>query len=113
MARNEGRKLIDRVEVFAPPIRTARGDLTTLFFARGIRHRVGASDVVAGLQVGDRLRLVDDTGNETNPRAVLVNTRNDERVGWIPDYLVETVHELRDLTCEDAVEVAAEHVNPP
>lgn len=113
MARNEGRKLIDRVEVFAPPTRTASGNLTTLFFARGIRHRQGASDVVAGLQAHDRLRLVDETDNNTNPRAVLVNTHNNQPVGWIPDYLVDTVHELRNLTGEDVVEVTAEHVNPP
>ena len=48
-----------------------------------------------------------------NLRAISINTRNNEPVGWIPDYLVETVQELRALVGEDAIEVAAEHVNPP
>ena len=113
MARNEGRKMIDRIEVFAPPIRSGEGSLTTLFFARGVRHRNGASDAVAGLQPGDRLNLLDDPDNAVNPRAVLINTRNDKPVGWIPDYLLGTVQELRCLTSDDDIEVTAEHVNPP
>ena len=113
MARNEGRKMTDRIEVFAPPHHADGGDLTALFFARGVRHREGASDAVAGLQPGDRLTLVDDHDNPVNLRAISINTRNNEPVGWIPDYLVETVQELRALVGEDAIEVAAEHVNPP
>lgn len=113
MARNEGRKMTDRIEVFAPPHHTDSGDLTALFFARGVRHREGASDAVAGLQPGDRLTLVDESDNSKNPRAILINTRNNEPVGWIPDYLVETIHELRNLTSGEGIEVTAEHVNPP
>ncbi len=113
MARNEGRKMTDRIEVFAPPHRTNFGNLTALFFARGVRHRDGASDAVAGLQRGDRLALVDEPDNSSNPRAILINTRNDEPVGWMPDYLVDTVHELRSLISEDDIKVTAEHVNPP
>ena len=38
------------------------------------------------------------------------STRTGHRVGWVPDCLVETVHELRDLG--SAVEIVADHVNP-
>ena len=113
MARNEGRKMTDRIEVFAPPHRTDNGNLTALFFARGVQHREGASDAVAGLRPGDRLHLEDEPENSKNPRAILINTRNNEPVGWIPDYLVETIHELRNLPSGEGIEVTAEHVNPP
>ena len=113
MARNEGRKLTDRIEVFAPPIRTDDAKLTTLFFARGIRHLEGASETVTTVQPGDLLILVDDPGNERNPLAIRIATPEYEPAGWVPDYLVETVHGLRELVNEDAIVLAAEHVNPP
>ena len=113
MARNEGRKLTDRIEVFAPPVRTDEGDLTTLFFARGIRHRQGASQAVTALRSGDHLALADDPNNDFNPRAILLNTPLGAPVGWVPDYLVEAIHELRDRSGEKAISITAEHVNPP
>ncbi len=113
MARNEGRKVTDRIEVFAPPHHTDDDNLTALFFARGVRHRERASDAVAGLQRGDRLNLIDDPANPVNPRAILINTRNNEPVGWIPNYLLETVQDLRELIGGDNISVTAEHVNPP
>ena len=113
MARNEGRKLTDRIEVFAPPVRTDDAKLTTLFFARGIRHRPGDSQAITAMQVGDRLVLEDDPENKHNPRAMFINTLQLRPVGWVPDYLVGTVHDLRDLTGVEAVSVTAEHINPP
>ena len=113
MARNEGRKLTDRIEVFAPPIRTEDANLTTLFFVRGLRHREGATEAVAALRSGDLLALADDPQNEANPSAIFVNTPQGKPVGWVPDYLVDTVHDLRDLIGEDAISITAEHVNPP
>lgn len=113
MARNEGRKLTDRIEVFAPPTPNTDGNLRTLFFARGIRHRPGDSQAITALQVGDRLVLEDDPENEYNPRAIFINTLQLRPVGWVPDYLVDTVHELRDLAGEEAISVTAEHINPP
>ncbi len=52
----------------------------------------------------------DEPDNSVNPRAILLNTRTGARVGYVPDCLVEMIHELRDLDAE--VEVTAEHVNP-
>lgn len=113
MARNEGRKMTDRIEVFAPPARTVEGCLTALFFARGIRHSEEPSEAVERLEPGDRLRLVDEPGNPVNPLAVRLYALNDTHVGWIPNYLVGTVYELRGLIGEEPIKVTAEHVNPP
>ena len=112
MARDEGRKLTSHIEVFAPPTRTEGGDLTALFFVRGIRHREGASNAIRAIRRGDHLAMAADRDNEVNPRALFIDTLDGKPVGWVPDYLVNTVHELRDRTGGDAV-ITAEHVNSP
>ncbi len=109
LIRSEGWRATDRIEVFAHPDRTSDGKLTTLFFVRGIRHRDGAAEAVSEVQTGDVLRLEDEPNNPVNPRAILVSTRTDRRVGWVPDCLLEMVHDLREMA---AVEITAEHVNP-
>ncbi|CAN5294801.1 hypothetical protein BH18ACT4_BH18ACT4_14640 [soil metagenome] len=110
LARTGGRRATDRIEVFAGPERTVEGESRALFFARGIRHVDGAADAVATLRPGDRLALVDDTQNELNPRAMLLRISDGRQVGWIPDYLVDHVYELRELNGADAI-VVVEHVN--
>ncbi|MDQ3680032.1 MAG: hypothetical protein M3378_05715 [Actinomycetota bacterium] len=110
LARTGGRRATDRIEVFAGPERTVEGETSVLFLARGIRHIDGAADAVASLHPGDRLALVDDTKNEYNPRAVLLRVSDGRLVGWIPDYLVEHVHELREYNGADPT-VVVEHVN--
>ncbi len=111
MARNEGRKLTDRIEVFAPPIRTDDAKLTTSFFVRGIRRLEGALKAVLAVRTDDFLALVDDPDNEMNPQAIRVVTREHKPVGWVPEYLLNTVHELRERTGENAISVTVQHVN--
>ena len=84
MARSEGRRMTDRIEVFAHPDRAPDGGLTTLFFARGIRHIDGADAAVAEVTAGDALDLIDEPDNPVNPTAVLLNSRTAGRVGWVP-----------------------------
>jgi len=110
LARSGGRRVTDRIEVFAPPERTPAGESTALFLVRGIRHVDGAADAVAALAVGDRLLITDQRDNGFHPRAVIVRISDGRQIGWVPDYLVEHVHELRQLNGEDPV-VTVEHVN--
>lgn len=110
LARTGGRRATDRIEVFSAPVRTEASDSCALFFARGIRHVPGASDAVSALAVGDRLVLIDDGTNEHNPRAVVLRADDGQQIGWIPDYLVEHVHDLRHLNGSDPI-VEVEHVN--
>lgn len=110
LARTGGRRATDRIEVFAGPEHTGEGDSCVLFFARGIRHVAGAAEALSTLQPGDGLALVDDPQNPHNPRAVLLRISDGRQVGWVPDYLVDHVHELRQLNGFDPV-VAVEHVN--
>ncbi len=112
LARSEGMRATDRIEVFAAPTRTSDGDLTTLFFARGVRHVDGASDAISTLSVGDQLELVAEPSNPVNPRAMLISTRTGRLVGYAPDYLLDAIHDL--LGDEQAApRINAEHINPP
>jgi len=110
LARSAGARATDRIEVFPAPERDERGRVSCLFFARGIRHLDGAAEAVDQLHRGDVLRLVDDAANEVNPRALLLNAESSVSVGYAPDYLVDHIHELRQLNGADP-EVVVEHVN--
>ena len=79
--------------------------------AAGIRHRDGAAEAVDSVRAGDVLELADEPDNPVNQRAILVSTRTGHRVGWVPDCLLDTIHELTEL--DAAIQVTAEHVNPP
>jgi hypothetical protein len=110
LARSGGRRATDRIEVFMAPERTQSGDSSVLFFARGLRHVPGALEVVADLQPGDSLVLADDPSNAHNARAVLLRVSDGQQLGWVPDYLVEHVHDLRQLNRAEPAALV-EHVN--
>jgi len=110
MARSGGVRATDRVEVFSAPVHTADDRSTCLFFARGIRHIEGAERAVADLEAGDQLVLSPDPLNGFNPRAMLMRVSDGRSVGYVPDYLLEHIYELRDLNGTDP-EIVVEHVN--
>lgn len=70
-----------------------------------------AEAALAELSPGDILRLVEEPDNELDPRAVLLNTRNDTPVGWVPSYLLDMVHKFRDL--DRTLEVIVVRANGP
>jgi hypothetical protein len=53
---------------------------------------------------------VDEPDNSVNPRAILVSTRTRVALGWVPNMLVDYVHEVRD-GAPFSIEVT--HVNGP
>lgn len=110
LERSNGTRATDRIEVFAEPRHTADDMATSLFFVRGIRWLDGAPEAVARLRVGQSLTIVDDPTNEANHRALLLAGDEQEQIGWVPDYLVEHFHDLRDLNGVDPL-VTVEHVN--
>ena len=77
------------------------------FFVSGIRHK-HAEGVVASLPDRYRLTLRDDANNEVNPRAVVLDASGTE-IGWIPDWLVDSVHDLRS---QGPVTVMVDQINP-
>jgi hypothetical protein len=86
------------------------GRVVSRFLASGIRHIEGAKERLRTLSEGQALCLRDDLANKANSRAILIDVRDGEAVGWVPDWLLEDVHRLRRETAE--FNIYAEHINP-
>ncbi len=110
LQRSAGARVTDRIEVFAAPQRTSSGEASSLFFVRGIRRLPGALDAVNEIRTGDHLTLIDEPDNQVNGHAMLLAGPREVPIGWVPDYLVDHLHDLRDLNDADPV-VTVEHVN--
>lgn len=109
LARTGGGRATDTFHVVDLPV--ARSDaFTSRFFVSGIRYTPGVDRVLASIHDGSTLALALEESNEHNPRAVLVNTVDNQRVGYVPDWLCGDVHALiRDGW---TITATAEHVNP-
>jgi len=111
LARSEGRKATDTIELFGlPSFDEMRRTYRFCFFLRGIRYVAGAEACIARLSAGDRLDLVAESENAVDPRAIRVHGGAGERIGYVPNTLVEDVHALRGAGSEIAVYV--QRVNP-
>ncbi len=86
------------------------GELVSRFFVSGVRHQAGSELLIKGLKPGAPLQLRDETNNTVNPRALLVDAVAGKPVGWVPDWLVDDVHDLR-ATGSD-LDLVAEQANP-
>lgn len=111
LARSEGRKVTDNLEVFAPPeFHAASGRWMYVAFARGVRHVLGAEDVASTLRAGDMLSIVRDVTNEWDARALLMLAIGQRRVGFVPHTLIEDIDRLVDLGA--AIDAEVLRVNP-
>lgn len=107
LSRSGGRRATDKLEVFAPPVETAEGQLRTIVFARGVRYLEGAEAAIAKLSAGARLEVVAEPDNPHNPKALKLR-HSGAFVGYLPDYLVS------ELRCEpSAVSVTVRKLNLP
>lgn len=105
LARTGGVRATDTfhlVDTFEPVNGRAEG----VFFVSGVRYK--DSDW-RSLQPGQELHLLDDPANPANAKAILL-TKDGVEVGWVPDWLVDNVHEFR--TAARQLSVAVEQVNP-
>lgn len=64
--------------------------------------------MITGLSAEQELELDDQPDNPHNDRAIRLLSGG-RQVGWIPDWLVDDVHRLRE---EGSVRVYVEQVNP-
>jgi hypothetical protein len=106
LARSEGRRTGDTVQVFPIPIVMADGTTTCQFLVHGIRHVTGGA--LPPLRRGEVLDLRDDPSNPVNPNAVLVCTRDGTPLGYVPDLLLE---HLRAVQSAGPPRLVVEHTN--
>jgi hypothetical protein len=98
LSRSGGVTKGDNVFLAESPAVTGDGTTEAIFLVRGISYAIqqfGTEAAAASLRPGDCLALADDSTNEANPRALLLETSAGAQVGWIPDLLVEYVRRVR------------------
>lgn len=109
LARSGGRRSTDKLEVFAPPAATSQW-VEGLFLARGVRHVAGSEAVIGALQVGDRLRVIEDHENPVNRLALEVADDAGQRFAYVPDYLASEIGRVGIDPA--AMVVNVERINP-
>ena len=112
LARSGGRRETDRLLLYAAPDRvvgTGTADLFRAhFFINGARYTPSEG---LGSKLEEPLRLLWDFQNPEDPNAVMVSTRDNHLLGWIPRHFAADILALRDARA--ALETAIERVNPP
>ncbi|TWT77106.1 HIRAN domain protein [Posidoniimonas polymericola] len=109
----EGIRKTDAVEVFPCPTPDTEGCYLNRFFLHGIRWMDHlASERLETVRPGDRLYLMLDLQNHSDPQAVAVRTEHPSAmVGYVPRYLARDVWSLM-RECEiDWIELSVERVN--
>lgn len=123
--RSQGRRQGDTIQLLPQPA-TDGETLTCLFLVNGVRHvpegplvldgrqievtRDQVEDALARLRPGDALQLAREPQNKANPLALMVMAPAATPVGWVPNLMVEDMHQLM---ARADVSVTTAHVNGP
>lgn len=95
LARTGGHRAGDTIELIPVPRPDDEGFVSCTFFAHGVRHMPdSAQDRIAELQPGILLDLRPEPGNPVNSRALLVTDGGELCLGYVPDPLVDFVHDV-------------------
>lgn len=95
LSRTGGHRAGDTIELIPIPRPDNDGFVSFTFFAHGVRHMSErAQERIAELEPGFLLDLRAETANPVNPRALLVTDHGDLCLGYVPDPLVDLVHEV-------------------
>jgi hypothetical protein len=125
ITRSQGHREGDTIQLFPEPV-TDGDEVRCLFLVHGIRYAHRGAKILNGTRVevtreqveealdslrrGDELGIVPEPGNPKNPQAIVVMGAPLVPVGWIPDLIVEDLHQLMERA---RVTVTAEHINGP
>jgi hypothetical protein len=116
LARSEGRREADTVQLFPVPEVAEDGRTSCQFLVHGVRYVLrddpDAVDRFDSLRVGQPLHLVPEPQNPVNARALLTTTTGDSRgrLGWAPNLLLDYLHAVR---ANGGAEVSIAHINGP
>lgn len=110
LARSGGTRATDTVHIVPEPRTEPDGREVLLFLASGTRHLEAASERISRLSTGDELVLRPEPDNRVNPDALQLDNSTGEPVGWVPDYLLNLVHDYQE---RGPVQVSVERANGP
>lgn len=109
LARTGAGRATDTFHVVSNPTHDGES-FSTRFFVSGVRYASNPDGIAPALREGDDLKLALETDNPVNPKAVLIDTVDGEKVGYVPDWLCGDVHDLIEQGWQ--LNVVAERVNP-
>lgn len=109
LARSGGGRATDTFHVVDLPIKGST-TFTSRFFISGIRYLSDAARILGEIHDGSALTLELDEANEANPKAVLIDTVDGSKIGYVPDWLCQDIHGL--IKDGWALTAVAERVNP-
>lgn len=108
LARTGGGRATDTFHVVQEPQLRPGDRLDLRFFASGLSHVEGALGKLLLVKPGDELSIKRESTNPANPRALLICAEADLAIGWVPDWLLDEVHEL---WATGEVRLSADQVN--
>jgi hypothetical protein len=97
LSRSAGLRKGDAVQVTEQPSVDLAGATESIFLVRGARYatsQYSSASAAEALKRGDRLSIVPDPSNTTNPSALLIAIKDETPIGWIPDLLIAYVRLL-------------------
>jgi hypothetical protein len=97
LGRSGGRREGDSLFLLQRPAVADDGSSRSVFFVHGVRHTAGASERITALATGDELLLEPEPQNPANAGALLVAARDSAPLGYVPDLLLDYVHQLRQM----------------
>ncbi|WP_125591668.1 HIRAN domain-containing protein [Amycolatopsis balhimycina] len=93
LQRSGGRRVGDEIEVLPAPIADSDGALTVDFLVHGVRYQtLEAQARISQLELGELLRVVPETDNEWDSRALLVTDCDEVCLGYVPGPLLDLLH---------------------
>ncbi len=114
LARSGGHRMGDMIQLCPQPFVSSNGLTHSVFLVNGIRHVLdedpAAERRFALLRPGEPLALIEEPDNPWNRRAIVVTARDGQRLGWVPDLLLDYVHTVQD---QGEPSLTVEQVNGP
>jgi hypothetical protein len=96
LGRSGGQRAGDGIMLLPEPTVDAHGRSNCLFLVHGIRYVENADSLLRSLKPGDRLALRPEPDNEANSHALVVVEAGGHKLGYVPDALLEHVHDVAD-----------------
>lgn len=110
LARTGGPRATDTFHLVDDLVTAPDGVVTSRFLASGVRYLDADGTRLARLKDGQRLRLRAEPDNPVNERAQLICVGSGEPVGYVPDWLLTDLADLRARSHE--FDIVAERVSP-
>lgn len=103
----------ERLEVFAPPIPTGKGEYWGVFAVRGVGRVPETGELIEQLEPHEKVLLILEPENLYNPRALRVARADQTPIGYVPDYLANELAAAGSRRFVEAEILRASRVNFP